>query len=316
MWEGIKGHSYQKRVLERYLEAAKVPHCLLFSGVSGVGKKMMALEFAQALTCKIDQGYCGRCVDCRQWGKGMIHYDSQIFEGNVKILIDDVRKLKNRLQKSGLSGGYRVVIIDEIARMTNEAVNAFLKLLEEPNKKIVFIIIATDIDSVFDTIVSRSVVLKFDRLSNEDIENWLGEIENGFGRGEIVTMLMGRPGTKDRFLSVKKDNHLTNVQMFWRLLLADFNVRFGFIKKINQLGPDRLEGLLFFWESCLRDYLLWKNEDKNHRWWHDSKIDKIYQSMMWPKEATINMIEKISFFRDNLNKGLNKKIQLTEIFIY
>lgn len=77
----------------------------------------------------------------------------------------------NEAQKS-------VIIITEIEKMREEAANAFLKILEEPNDRVIFLLTTNNVDSLLSTIISRCQLLPLSPLSIEEIENGLVEYDS------------------------------------------------------------------------------------------------------------------------------------------
>ena len=66
MWDEVLGHQQNKEFLEKLLKPGSRPHALLFYGMGGIGKKMLALHFAKTFLCKsAAERPCGLCESCR-----------------------------------------------------------------------------------------------------------------------------------------------------------------------------------------------------------------------------------------------------------
>jgi DNA polymerase-3 subunit delta' len=89
--------------------------------------------------------------------------------GAQEILIEHIRSLRREFRLTSYSGGWRIVIISQADKLRIEAANAFLKLLEEPPKNVMFILTSTRESRLLPTIISRCQILRFPPLSEEEI---------------------------------------------------------------------------------------------------------------------------------------------------
>lgn len=89
--------------------------------------------------------------------------------GGQEILIEHIRALRREFRLTSYSGGWRVVIVSQADRLRVEAANAFLKLLEEPPKQVMFILTSTRESKLLPTIVSRCQILRFPPLAEGEL---------------------------------------------------------------------------------------------------------------------------------------------------
>lgn len=200
-FENIIGQQRVISILRRALKSKRMPHALLFHGPEGVGKEAVALELAKALFCQKDVVYCNSCSDCKRVGQ-LSHPDliliypapkqqkneelKLIRESIVKnpyyrmqpwanpsILIDMIRNLKKTVSMASYENKGRVVLIFDAHRMTIEAANSLLKILEEPLGKLTLVLISSQANLLLPTIVSRCQKIRFDPLPWQDIEDAL-----------------------------------------------------------------------------------------------------------------------------------------------
>jgi DNA polymerase III subunit delta' len=176
--EGIKGHQRQIRNLEFLLKSNKIPQAVLFSGTSGIGKKLLGKRFLNSLFCKEKNPPCLSCSTCRQIEhetfpdfiemhpneKGIIPIGSEDTReaGSVRWLID-------RLTARSISGS-RGILIDGIDRITEEGQNALLKTIEEPSPGTCFVLITSNRNNLLPTILSRCTEIRFSPLPDPDIK--------------------------------------------------------------------------------------------------------------------------------------------------
>ena len=196
------GHQREKEFLKKAHTSGRIPNAFAFIGKEGIGKKLLAIEFARGLLCEKNTPFgCGECKNCKkinrfiealQKGEEDIyayysqeegkksfafligeHPDLLLLkpDGN-QIKIDQIRELQEYIALKP-SARYKVVIIDNFSSANLQAQNALLKTLEEPPQGVVFILIATKRGEVLPTILSRCQVLEFKPLKGEQIEKLL-----------------------------------------------------------------------------------------------------------------------------------------------
>lgn len=173
MWSEILGHKKQIDQLKKALATRKIPNAYLFCGLKGIGKSTAALVFAQALFCEKSPEACGVCVSCTKI-KSRQHPDVFFVEAvKDRILIDQIRQLKQDLQFHPLEGSHKMVIIDDAETMTESAANSLLKILEEPPPQTFFILVSSLPHRLLPTIRSRCHQMPFSPLTRQDVKTYL-----------------------------------------------------------------------------------------------------------------------------------------------
>lgn len=171
----IHGQQRVIRFLKQLLRKEAVPHAFLFSGMAGVGKFAAAKELAKALNCLYPQDYdsCGGCGSCRKLEEGLHPDLIRIGGEGVFVKLEQIRDLIKRFRFRPFEGKFRVVIIQDAQRLMELAANAMLKILEEPPKANIFILLATESQMLLPTIVSRCCQVRFQPLEDEIVAQWL-----------------------------------------------------------------------------------------------------------------------------------------------
>ena len=153
--EQITGH------LQNAIRMGKVSHAYIIQGEAGSGKKMLADIFATTLQCE-EGGIepCGRCQSCKQAISGNHPDIRHVIHEKATIGVDDIRlQLNNDIMVKPYSRPYKVYIIDEAEKMTEQAQNAMLKTIEEPPEYAVILLLTVNAKLLLPTILSRCILL-------------------------------------------------------------------------------------------------------------------------------------------------------------
>ncbi len=169
-FEDVKGQEHVTRTLQNAIEQNRIANAYLFCGPRGVGKTTVARLLAKALNCEkgVSVHPCNECSSCIEINESR-SLDVLEIDGASNRGIDEVRNLRESLHYTPNPGKYRIIIIDEVHMLTNEAFNALLKTLEEPPPRVLFIFATTEAHKVPATIVSRCQQFDFKRMSHTAI---------------------------------------------------------------------------------------------------------------------------------------------------
>ena len=147
----------------------------MFVGTEGIGKKMIAKEFAKMILCTDETKYCDRCKSCIEFESNN-NPDFRIIEPDGNSLkIEQIREFQNKVAEKPIISNRKVYIINDSDKMTTEAQNCLLKTLEEPPEFVTIILIGSNESAFLDTIKSRCMILRFNKISNENIVRFLEE---------------------------------------------------------------------------------------------------------------------------------------------
>ncbi len=151
--------------LRNALQEGRIAQAYLFSGIRGVGKTTAARVLAKALNCERGPAAdpCNECMPCIEITRGS---DLDVIEVDAATYskVEQVRDLTESLKYGPARNRYKVVVLDEIHRLSRQAFDALLKIVEEPPPHLVFIFATTEIDAVPATILSRCQEFHFRRV--------------------------------------------------------------------------------------------------------------------------------------------------------
>lgn len=173
-----------------------MPHAVLVAGVSGSGKRTLAMRMVARLLCNSSSGddACGTCRSCT-WLTAGTHPDYLHIgpeeESNV-VKVDQIRDLITRVQLTGQIEATRVVLIDPADAMNTAAQNALLKTLEEPSAGVHLILVADVPARLLATVRSRCRTMAISTPGTDIVHDWLSE--NGLGDDQALALAAGHPG--------------------------------------------------------------------------------------------------------------------------
>lgn len=193
VWE-VPGQQRVVDVLRGAVAGGGVGHAWAFVGPAGVGQDRAAAALVAALVCPSDG--CGRCQVCERALRGVHPAYQEIAPTGSSHRVVDVRErwLPTAYRSAG-EGGWKVLRILDADRMNESAANAFLKGLEEPPGRTVWLLDITDPDELPDTILSRCRALRFAALDSATLDRQAQRLglEDAAERALAVRACLGSP---------------------------------------------------------------------------------------------------------------------------
>src|SRR6185503_688985 len=156
--------------LRNALVEGRIAQAYLFAGIRGVGKTTAARVLAKALNCERGPAAdpCNDCASCREITAGA---DLDVLEVDAATYskVEQVRDLTESLRYGPARDRYKVVVLDEVHRLSRQAFDALLKIVEEPPPHLVFVFATTEAEAVPATILSRCQEFRFRRVPVETL---------------------------------------------------------------------------------------------------------------------------------------------------
>lgn len=219
-FNNLYGQENIKKLLIESIKSNKLSHAYLFSGPRGTGKTSTAKLFAKTINCEnpTDGIPCNNCATCKNYEESpdIIEIDAASNNG-----VDEIRDLRDNAKILPTFSKYKVYIIDEVHMLSQSAWNAFLKILEEPPKHIIFILATTEIQKIPITILSRCQRFNFKKITpNIIVENLkrISQLEQIKIEDEAIQYIaeLSDGGMRDAlsFLDqLSKENDLINIEL-------------------------------------------------------------------------------------------------------
>lgn len=303
----IIGHQNIISFFDKALAGGRLGHAYIFHGPKNVGKTTVA-ENVISKILNTDSA------------KLHLHPDFFRVVSDGTISKEQIDELTEKIRYTAFGGGYKIALLEDAHTMTISASNAFLKTLEEPSQKSVIILLVSDVSKLPPTIISRSAMVRFNRLSSDEMAYFLRERGVGDVRA-LSNVSYGRPGRAMKLL----EN--SDWQRASRSAIGEFcNLFFGhpadrFSASVNIFGAKTASGkeTLFkridFWLELLRDMIFIK-------YGLNDMVAHSYESAVLERVAANRPVQHFSALagrlikmRGLLGQNINPQIMLENLII-
>jgi DNA polymerase-3 subunit gamma/tau len=197
-FDDVIGQRGVTQTLRNAIAAGRIAQSFVFSGPRGVGKTTTARILARGLNCinGPTADPCGECDACIEIAQGR-DIDVIEIDAATNTQVDKVRQvIIEGLGMAPVRNRYKIFIIDEVHRLSQQAFDALLKSIEEPPPHVIFMMATTEIDKVPPTIQSRSQVFELKMIAVKQIVDQLRAIADaeGIRIDDAALMLVARAG--------------------------------------------------------------------------------------------------------------------------
>lgn len=284
------GNNNAVKLLKKTIESGKVSHAYLFSGPESVGKFTLAKEFAKNIISEKNTDF----TLLPNKVKEDILPDLIILEPEIEekrgitkemdIKIEKVREIQKNLSLFPYQGKYKVLVVNNAHKMTEESQNALLKTLEEPNQTSIIILITHEEGRMLPTVKSRCQKIKFNLVPNSEIKELISSSPSGRGvKGEgvdnkeqLISLSLGRPGLAIRMIEDKAELELRRdaLEKLKSLSKAGINQRLKIAEELSKNISETVKKMeLWIWtlhSPALKNVKLFKIIEKI-----DKSLDEI-----------------------------------------
>jgi DNA polymerase-3 subunit delta' len=237
------GHKAVEQQLLDSINSGKIPHAMIFAGPQGIGKSTMAFRFIKAmLAAKVDTGpslfgtpdpvaLTSLSANPDDQSSRLVvsggHPDLMVVErkadeakgGKLKdVDVEQIREIPGFLHMTPFMGGWRMVIIDDADTMTRSSQNALLKVLEEPPKNSILILIAHRPGLLISTIKSRCRTLNFSTLTQDEFDTLIKRAMPALARHDMDALYNIAGGSIGDSLQLMQDGALKSLHQVTALM--------------------------------------------------------------------------------------------------
>ncbi|MBC2576370.1 ATP-binding protein [Peptostreptococcus canis] len=308
MFENILGQELAKKRLSNLVKNKRISNAYIFTGPEGVGKKLMAKEFANCLI--------GMNVDN---SSDFILIEPKKGENTIKI--EQIRELNSSISLKPYSN-YKIYLINDSEKMTIQAQNALLKTLEEPCSYGIIILVTKNEQALLETIRSRCIEVKFSSLSMENIKKILKS--NGVSSNDANVATIFARGSASMALSISQNSEIISLRNGIEDYLSDVllkkdkfkaSVAAEFFKK----DSDNISGIIQLFKIYIRDAIIMRdtygtnmliNKDK------ENLIRRLASALSLSQLGEILSILNDTDNKLNANCNFNSTIQAMSLNIY
>lgn len=271
--------------LKNAIRTGQISHAYLFYGPDRQQKEEAARQFTAALNCyaNADHRPCGLCISCQKMASGNHPDFREIAPDGVSIKIKQIRQLQQDLAFRRYEGRYTVILINQAEKMTEEAANSLLKVLEEPLGFVVFIILTANISLLLPTVVSRCQLIHF-------------------------------PKEQELPLLEKRRQYIDYLH---EALQGDPYEITTLAQELDQnMETEELDRWLEFLVMWVRDILVWQETGKEKLLLNTEFIDKICEfsrRIKYPVQALEYLLSAQKSLKQNANKRLTIEVLLMRL---
>lgn len=163
-WKQIPGNENAKSQLEKLLEKDTLPTPLLFSGPKGVGKKSFATFFALTFFHK-------KGVEGKAFSRHLREFSLK--EGQERYLIEEVKEMIDAVSSSPFSGPHKMVLIDQVEKISPVGMSFLLKTLEECPLHTTILLVSSKEETLLPALKSRCFSLSFCPIPDSELMTYL-----------------------------------------------------------------------------------------------------------------------------------------------
>jgi len=315
------GHEWAVDMLKKHVVNGTTRHAYLFAGPPGIGRRTLALRFAQALNCPttVEAGVpCGQCRDCKQI-ESMHHADLTVVQADSEggtLKVDQIREARRMLVLKPYQANYRVALFLRFQEANDNAANALLKTLEEAPSYAVLILTADNPEQLLPTIVSRCEVLRLRPLKMEDIQKALETRGLETAKAKLIAHISGgRFGyalrlIENEALLEKREERLNDLQS---LISASRVEKFAYADKLSR-DRESMRQTVSIWLSYWRDVMLRSAQAKTPLVNVDRNVEIEDLSRRLDLAAARRTVSALEDVLDKMERNVNSRL-LAEVLL-
>jgi len=317
----VTGQKKIIRSLIKLIMEDKIGHAYIFTGPKGIGKRTVAKAFSHMLLCvkPTENGPCNKCIPCRLWKEGSNPDYYQIETVRDNILIDEIRSMQSNIIVKPLYSGRKVVLIADAEKMTVQAQNCLLKVLEEPPLYAVIILTSSNYEALLSTIRSRVTRFNLSRYTRDEmkkiIESNIKQVNSNIEF--VINYSDGIPGTALNLASSHDFIKLREsaIDIVHKLFMIK-DIDFLYIYNFFDINKDNIDTVLDIIIAYYRDLVIAKTGGKENMLINSDKKNKILsEARNHSLERLIKNIEIVEAARVGIKQNVNYQLSIESMIL-
>lgn len=309
------GNENLNNMLTNVINSNRLSHAYLFYGTNNLFKTHVALNFAMKILCtdSSNDSPCGLCSACKKVLAGshpdlyLYNLDGEARIGKDSIHIETTKFIRNDAFIKPNESDYKIYVVPNIQDMSIGAVNAFLKILEEPPTHTIFLLTAISKTAILDTILSRCIHFEVFPISLQEQIEALGIIRPNLTKEEInkvATLSNGFLGKAINLLENEQSNVICDLARSATIALLNNN-EYQLLLEITKANTSRVDMLTF-----LSEFSIYLKMGLKHKICETECLDNLIVTLSkkFSIEIFYKFLETLEEVRASINYNVNMDI--------
>lgn len=299
MFDNIIGQDIPKRILINIIKTKKIPNSFLFYGKEGIGKLLMAKEFGKKIN---------------EYEEKEFIKDVYIFENDKSIGIDEIRKIKE-LSLINPEKNYKIIIINDAHNLTQEASNSFLKVLEEPSRRTIFILITQYPEKLPDTIRSRCFKIQFSPIDRESIKEFLTHKIDDSEKIDLLSRICD--GSLKKAILLLDDDFFEKRRKRILSFLSFLKREKPYIEFLKEISSEEnIKEVIVFFEEVISDMIVMKRSTDESLILNIDFLKDLYETqILFSIDSLLKMGELLFDFEKEIEYNINLALLIRNLLI-
>ncbi len=316
-FSALYGHETVKQSLGLAIAQDRVSNAYAFEGLEGVGKKLCAQIFSQALVCKNQHAPCGKCPMCIQAKARTLPDIIYVTKDDDKtqIGVDNIREqIISEAYMKPRCAERKIFIIEQGDLLNAAAQNALLKILEEPPSYVTFIICVTSKEKLLPTVLSRSQTVSFFPLPYSTVAQYLCDNLglNAESAHILAKLSQGSIGSAISLASDETSKERVEKTINYMLNLKQNSLHIHEMVSFFNTEKENATEIIDYALTFLRDCVMTKtNLEKNIVFVDKLSAIKVFSQDL-SKKNLISAYDKLSKLKLSLKQNLNFNATVSE----
>ncbi len=332
-FQNLYGNDSLKERLGKAVESSTLPHAFLITGDECSGKKTLTLEISAALNCENKNNPkfalpCCKCNTCKRIFDGNYIDIKRLKKSDNKatVGVEEVRIFRSDMYLSSTESSYKIYIIEDADKLTTNAQNALLTVLEEPPSNVVIFLLAKTSDKILTTIKSRTQCISMQLFEKNELKEYLLRDERAILLEKVSPSLLndvimssgGKIGTALNLLSSKKAESTAEERRTTEQIIYAMKPGVSFTKVHSALSKlpqskaefsEQLEVLV----TAIRDIIIVRLSEKSPLVFFSSHTDALTLASAMDTKRLIKLYDIISEAITDLGKNVTVSTIISDI---